>query len=96
MFVDRYLLDSKKHNIKIGNKKISLTGQGHCMNIAPIVRCKPIQVNQYGYPYFHRRFASYGAVNGPYFLVIMGTVIRHRIQGRIFRVYDSIRAVISL
>jgi hypothetical protein len=28
---------------------------------------KPAQVNRYGYPYFHRKFASYGAVNGPYF-----------------------------
>jgi hypothetical protein len=54
------------------------------------------QVNRYGYLYFRRKFASYGAVNGPCFLVILGTVIRHRILGRIFTVYTRIRAVISL
>jgi hypothetical protein len=41
------------------------------------------QVNQYGYPYFHRKFASYGTVNGSYLLVNLGTVIRHHIRGRI-------------
>jgi hypothetical protein len=38
------------------------------------------QVYRYGYPYFHRKFATYGAVNGPYFLVILSTEIRHRIR----------------
>jgi hypothetical protein len=55
-------------------------------------QCFDTQVNGYGYPYFHRKFASYGAVNGPCFLVILGALIRHRI----FTVYARIRAVISL
>jgi hypothetical protein len=50
------------------------------------------QINRYGYPYFHREFASYDAVNGPYFLVILDTVIRHRIRGRIFTVYGPHRS----
>jgi hypothetical protein len=38
------------------------------------------QIDEYGYPYLHRKFASYGAVNGSYFFVISGIEMRCRIR----------------
>jgi hypothetical protein len=54
------------------------------------------QIDEYGYPYFHRKFASYGAVNGSYFFIISGTEIRCRLRCRIFNVYGRKDAVASL
>jgi hypothetical protein len=54
------------------------------------------KIDEYSYPYFHRKFASYGTVNGSYFFVVSGTEIRCRVRYRIFNVYGRKGAVASL
>jgi hypothetical protein len=106
----RYLWDGSMHKISSQSDKPLTSYRINGRTYWQILECtlflstqkqiaSSVQVNQHSYPYFHRNFAAYGPkqlVKEPNLLLILDTVIRHRIQGRIFTVYVRIHAVTSL